>query len=460
MPNRWIKRTAAVILACCLAQGSCITSMAATKPIKSVSVRVNSKLEAGSTLPGIDVGTGTPEKGKVMVSGGNSKYHVSGAEWVDKAGEELKSADEPRMKVTLEPEDVGEDYFLASYKSSEVKISGGTFVSARRDGDNLVVTLRVNGVKGEYDPPGDAFWNEKNLGEARWDKPENTSGYYELQLFRDGKSVHKVSKTSSNRYNFYPYMTKEGDYTFKVRTIPSTDVQVKYGKKSEWVESGELQITDRYVSDGKGQQKKDGSLIRGTADTVGWVKEEDGWNYRYPDGSLGRGGWELIDGLWYYFNMDGLMLTGWQNVDGRYYYLQPDGQMAVGWARVGQQWYYFRPEEEAGEPVGSMAGPGWKVIGPYYYYFNDDGSLYTGWLSLNGKRYYLNTVDNSLQGAMFTGWIIRDGQTFYADSNGELVEGWCQIDGNWYYFYPGSYEMARDTRISGFYVNQDGIWTQ
>ena len=408
MPNRWIKRTAAVILACCLAQGSCITSMAATKPIKSVSVRVNSKLEAGSTLPGIDVGTGTPEKGKVMVSGGNSKYHVSRAEWVDKAGEELKSADEPRMKVTLEPEDVGEDYFLASYKSSEVK----------------------------------------------------TSGYYELQRFRDGKSVHKVSKTSSNRYNFYPYMTKEGDYTFKVRTIPSTDVQVKYGKKSEWIESGELQITDRYVSDGKGQQKKDGSVIRGTADTVGWVKEEDGWNYRYPDGSLGRGGWELIDGLWYYFNMDGLMLTGWQNVDGRYYYLQPDGQMAVGWARVGQQWYYFRPEEEAGEPVGSMAGPGWKVIGPYYYYFNDDGSLYTGWLSFNGKRYYLNTVDNSLQGAMFTGWIIRDGQTFYADSNGELVEGWCQIDGNWYYFHPGSYEMARDTRISGFYVNQDGIWTQ
>ena len=85
MPNRWIKRTAAVILACCLAQGGCITSMAATKPIKSVSVRVNSKLEAGSTLPGIDVGTGTPEKGKVMVSGGNSKYHVSRAEWVDKA---------------------------------------------------------------------------------------------------------------------------------------------------------------------------------------------------------------------------------------------------------------------------------------------------------------------------------------------------------------------------------------
>ncbi|MCD7992593.1 MAG: N-acetylmuramoyl-L-alanine amidase family protein [Clostridia bacterium] len=358
MPGRWIKRAAAIILACCLVQGGAVTSMAATKPIKSVSVRVSSKLEAGSSLPNIEIGAGSPENGKVRVSGGNSKYHVSGAEWVDKAGDELKAADEPRMKVTLEPEDVGEDYFLASYKSSDVKVSGGTFVSARRDGDSLVVTLRVNGAKGEYDPPKDAFWNEKNLGEARWDKPENTSGYYELQLFRDGKSVYKVSKTSAVRYNFYPYMTKEGDYTFKVRTIPSTDIQVKYGKKSEWIESGELQVTDRYVSDGKGQQKKDSTLIRGTADTVGWIKEEDGWRYRYPDGGLIRGGWGQIDGQWYYFNMDGLMLTGWQNVDGRYYYLYPNGQMAVGWAKVDGRWYYFSPPGKMpGNPLAPWPGP-------------------------------------------------------------------------------------------------------
>lgn len=457
---RRMKRTAALMLACGLLLAPAMEAQAATKPIKSVNVRVNSKLEAGSSLPDIQIGGGAPEKGKVSVSGGNSKYHVSEAEWVDKGGDELKSADEPRMKVTLVPEDVSEDYFLASYKSSDVKVSGGTFVSARRDGDNLEVTLRVSGIKGEYDPPKDAYWNEKNMGEAKWDKPENTSGYYELQLNRDGKSVYKVAKTSAVRYNFYPYMTKEGDYTFKVRTIPSTDIQVKYGKKSEWVESGELQITDRYVSDGKGQQKKDGTVVRGTKDTVGWVKEENGWNYRYPDGSLCRGGWESIEGLWYYFNMDGLMLTGWQNVDGRYYYLYSNGQMAVGWAKIGEKWYYFNPEDENGEPAGSMAGNGWRVIGPYYYYFNEDGSLYTGWLSQNGSWYYLNTVDNSLLGAMFTGWIHRDGKTYYTDSNGEMVEGWCQIDGNWYYFYPGSGEMAKDTSVSGFYVNQDGIWTQ
>ena len=74
----------------------------------------------------------------VDTSGG--KYSVSEAEWTDKSSNELKAAEEPQMKVTLEPEDVSEDYFVSSYKKADVKISGGTFVSARRDGDELVVT--------------------------------------------------------------------------------------------------------------------------------------------------------------------------------------------------------------------------------------------------------------------------------------------------------------------------------
>ena len=46
----------------------------------------------------------------------------------------------------------------------------------------------------------------------------------------------------------------------------------------------------------------------------------------------------------------------------------------------------------------------------------------------------------------------------FADSNGELLEGWNEIDGSWYYFYPDSKEMARDTRVDGFYIDSDGIW--
>ncbi len=208
--------------------------LAATKPINTVNVKVSSKLEVGSSLPEITIGSGSAADGQVVVSPSGSHYTVTEAEWVDKNSKEVTPADEPRMRVVLEPDDVSEYYFLASYKESNVKVSGGTFVSARREGDTLVVTLRVKPAKGNYDAPKDAYWNERNLGEARWEKPESDSGYYELQLYRDGKSVHKVSKTSSNTYNFYPYMTKAGDYSFRVRTIPGNDTQNKYGKRSDW----------------------------------------------------------------------------------------------------------------------------------------------------------------------------------------------------------------------------------
>ena len=119
-----------------------IDAFAAAKEIKTVNIRVTSKLEVGSKLPDIKLETTTVSDGEVAVDASGGKYSVSEAEWTDKSSNELKAAEEPQMKVTLEPEDVSEDYFVSSYKKANVKISGGTFVSARRDGDELVVTLR------------------------------------------------------------------------------------------------------------------------------------------------------------------------------------------------------------------------------------------------------------------------------------------------------------------------------
>ncbi len=457
-------KMAALLLSLAMAIGSPAAVLAdsdsdsASEPIKNVRVQVTTKLEAGSRLPEIVMEDGEISDGGIKVEAGGSKYVVINAEWVDKSDEELVVADEPRMKVTLQPVDVDDDYFLASYKASNVKISNGTFVSAKRDGDDLVVTLRVKGVKGEFDPPGDAWWNEDKIGEARWDKPENSSGRYEVQLLRSGKTIHKVSSTSSIQYNFYPYMTKEGEYTFQVRTVPYTDVQKKYGDESEWVESGELLITDRDVSDGKGQQSAAKTTKAGTKGKVGWVEEDNGWTYRYPSGDVCRGGWSEIDGYWYYFNMDGVMQTGWQQISGQHYYLHSGGQMAVGWNMIDGKWYYFHSVAEEGKPVGSMKDTGWQIIGTDYYYFNEDGSMYTGWLQQGDKWYYLNTLENSAQGVLFVGWFQRDGKTWFADSNGAIVTGWYQIDGNWHYFYPETGEMAQNTDIDGFYVGDDGVW--
>ena len=110
-----------------------IDAFAAAKEIKTVNIRVTSKLEVGSKLPDIKLETTTVSDGEVAVDTSGGKYSVSEAEWTDKSSNELKAAEEPQMKVTLEPEDVSEDYFVSSNKKADLKISGVTFVSARRD---------------------------------------------------------------------------------------------------------------------------------------------------------------------------------------------------------------------------------------------------------------------------------------------------------------------------------------
>ena len=54
-------------------------------------------------------------------------------------------------------------------------------------------------------------------------------------------------------------LTKEGDYTFKVRTVPHTDDEKRYGDKSGWVESGDLYIDADEVSDGTGKDTGSGT---------------------------------------------------------------------------------------------------------------------------------------------------------------------------------------------------------
>ncbi len=51
----------------------------------------------------------------------------------------------------------------------------------------------------------------------------------------------------------------------------------------------------------------------------GWVRAEDGrWWFRYADGTYPSGGWERIDGAYYYFDPDGWMLADTVTPDGWY----------------------------------------------------------------------------------------------------------------------------------------------
>ncbi len=60
---------------------------------------------------------------------------------------------------------------------------------------------------------------------------------------------------------------------------------------------------------------------------------------------------------------------------------------------------------------------------------------------------------------MFTGWLIREGKTYFLDADGVMAAGWYQVDGNWYYFWPDSGEMAKTSISMDFMLMGTGSGT-
>lgn len=410
----------ALFAACVSAMGA-MTSLAADRTVSSVSIRVNTKLEPGTSLPDIDYNnTGGTEvsDGDICISSSSDKYSITAVDWVTSKSKTMDVGDQPEMKVTLSP---SVDYqFKGTYRSSNVSIKYGTFVSAKKSGDDLVVRLRVRAIKGTFSPPEDAYWKDNSKGTARWEEPEEGgTGRYEVVLRKGSTKIHSV-ETTSRSYNFYPYMTKAGTYTFRVRTIAKTTREEDYGESSEWVESEEIYLAKEDVSDGSGQSSSGGnSSGPGTSagptgnTRVGWQYINNYWYYYYPDGSWQKDGWAAVNGKWYLFQSDGKMLTGWQNRNNQTYYLADSGEMVIGWVKWNNHWYYMNPTQDA--YVGCMLKNRWADVAGMSYYFGNDGAM---------------------------------------------AEGWIQVDGSWYYFYPGSGHKAVNTWINTFYVNENGVWVQ
>lgn len=382
-------------------------SLAAVKTITSVTIYAGlEELASGDTLPSessfkTNEGTGN------YVYANNDRYEVTDLDWITSDTKEMKVGSEPKMKVTLRATNSDEYAFKGGYQSSNVSIKGGTYVSSSRSGsDTLYVTFTFKPVKGTYESPQDADWRDSGYGTAKWSSVDNSSGAYDVYLYRGSSIIKKVEKLKATTYNFFPYMTKAGTYSFKVRTVPYTESEQKYGKNSEWTESGEVYLPQEKVSDGSGQ---DNSAVANGQ--VGWIKTGNIWYYRYPDGTYQKNNWAKINNKWYLFDSNGGMVTGWQQRNNVWYFL------------------------------------------------NSDGAMTTGWVVSNNKWYYLNqSTTSGVEGAMITGWVNYNNKWYYTDSTGAMQEGWRQVDGNWYYFYPGEGSKAVNTTISGFPVDGNGIW--
>jgi len=314
----------------------------------------------------------------------------------------INIGDEIKMKLTLEAS--GEYSFKGTYSSSNINVNGGKYLSSSKKNGDLIVNIKLNPIKGTYEAPEDVEWKDNGIGNAKWDEPSATSGYYELILLRGSTQVTRVENYKGNSYSFQNDMTQKGTYKFKIRTVAKGDND--YGRNSEWITSDEFYLDESNVS------KNNSNSTNQPGYNVGWNKSGDTWYFRFPDGSLKTSGWEYISDKWYLFDDAGRMLTGWQKVDGEYYYMNEYGHMTMGWQQSNGKWYYLN----ADVPRGKMLSNTWLH-------------------SSDGKYYYL-------------------------DSNGAMCEKWTQISGKWYYFYPGSGYMATNTTIDSFKLGANGAWVR
>ena len=430
------KRISLLLAAFSLIMLYCIASYASTITRSIPSARIT------LTTGGIDFTSAledTPDE-YVKVPD-NQYYELDSCEWLDDIST-LKPGSTPRIKVRLEAlpkETTHNNYdviylFRGSYSASNVSITKGTLESAtiQDSGYFLEITIKMNALTGSFDTPQNADWSEAAKGTAVWTVNDIDSGVHDIICYRGSAQVKKLTNYKGTSYNFFPYMTKEGSYKYKIRTVadPTTGV----GKSSEWLESGELYISANEVSDGTGQTTADENgagqsnpIIgnqqypngTGNAATVGWMQQGGYYYFLYPDGNYAKSGWMKLDNKWYMFDDNGHMLTGWQkNKYGKWFYLNPStGVMKTGWFKDNNNWYFLDTTE--GDSLGCMR---------------------VGWLKWNDKWYYFN-------------------------SSGIMVTGWYNVNGSYRYFYPegstttGTFGyMAANTTVQGFTFDENGVW--
>ena len=314
-----------------------------------------------------------------------------------KDDDEWERNDVPTIKVEIEAED---GYYFNNLKLN--KVNGLTRVqskSIKKDGDkyHAIATIKLKKVAGKLDTPEDLDWNGSM---AEWEDIDGVS-YYSVRLRRDDKKLTTIS-TNDTRFDFYPWMTKTGDYTFEVRAMAS-----KTSDNSEWSdESDYLEIRSGEVYTGSAPTTTDyrnnsvssnGSVGNNTYTPYGNYSYGPGVNsnapYQNPTSGTANStqsyssSWQHDSNGWkFYQNGQWVNYEAWVRDGANWYYIAADGYMKTGWQKVQDKWFYLSPEVNG--PLGARK-TGWQKINDTWYYLEANGEMQTGYKTIGGREFYL-----------------------------------------------------------------------
>ena len=361
--------------------------------IKKIKLFIDSDIEAGGDCD-------------MSVRTSSQQYHISSYDFIDK---NLEAGEEPQIRVFIDVDDGY--YFSKGLGKGNVSVSGAACksVAISEDLESAEVTVKLKMVKGTLNAVDSAWWDSGSPGKAKWSQVDQ-AGAYEVKLYRGNTMVDHKDLVRGTGCNFYPYMDKQGTYTFKVRAIPGSSEEKKYLTEGEWCESDGQKIDKQQAAVApQGNRNESASGSSGTEHggstggpaassggytaggatpgtflppDFGWQLVQDKWKYRNADGSFVSNGWQYIGDKWYLFDMSGNMLSGWQHYGGKDYFLNSSGDMVTGWFQENRKWYFFGPD-------GAKA-TGWLDTGEDWYFLGPDGVMSTGWIKWEDRYYYMN----------------------------------------------------------------------
>ena len=228
---------------------------------------------------------------------------------------------------------------------------------------------------------------------------------------------------------------------------------------------------------------KDESFLKqcGIADATGianyyglskahWEQVGNLWKYNNGDGTYKTSQWCELEGVWYYFDANGIMRTGWLKLSNIWYYLGTNGaRVSNCWRWINSKCYYFDENgcmkantwigdyyvdaSGAWIPGKQKVTPSWKKVSGRWKYMESNGEyVKSSWLLLGSTWYHFDA-----NGYMQTGWLLLD-KWYYLEANGAMVVGrWKWVNGKCYYF-DNNGRMAADTWIGDYYVDASGAW--
>ena len=190
---------------------------------------------------------------------------------------------------------------------------------------------------------GAADWEYDGSGRvlAIWDEASDKTEY-ELAIYRgsirESNKVYKERLKVNVPYHDFSFtIAKHGTGTYYYTVYPvKGGASMMVVSAAFYVDGDMLKAIREHSSYNATNDKKNTSsrTAINLETPLGWTMLPNGtWRYRLSTNTFATNQWLRVNGKWYYFGADGIMLTGWQNIGGRYFYFEGSGALWTGGAK-------------------------------------------------------------------------------------------------------------------------------